>query len=135
MDDQEQKVNPVSPPLDPDTMFAELEEKIRQNCHNVDIDRIRAAYEMAREAHKGQLRKDGRSPYVTHCVSAADITVDMGLDDDSIVAALLHDIIEDTSLTHADIARQFGSAVADIVEGVTKLTRVQYTSEIGRAHV
>ncbi len=79
-------------------------------------------------AHSGQKRRDG-SPYVTHCVAAADITVDMGLDEDSIVAALLHDVIEDTNLTHADIARQFGEPVADIVEGVTKLTRVQYTSK------
>ena len=115
-------------PLDPDAMYAELEEKIRQNCHGVDLARVRAAYEMARDAHAGQLRKDGRSPYVTHCIAAADITVDMGLDEDSIVAALLHDLIEDTAMTHTDIARQFGPAVADIVEGVTKLTRVQYTS-------
>ena len=115
-------------PLDPDAMYAELEEKIRCNCHGVDLARVRAAYEMARDAHAGQLRKDGRSPYVTHCIAAADITVDMGLDEDSIVAALLHDLIEDTDMTHADIARQFGTAVADIVEGVTKLTRVQYTS-------
>ena len=115
-------------PLDPDAMYDELEEKIRCNCHGVDLARVRAAYEMARDAHAGQLRKDGRSPYVTHCIAAADITVDMGLDEDSIVAALLHDLIEDTDMTHADIARQFGTAVADIVEGVTKLTRVQYTS-------
>ena len=128
MANEQQKVNPQNVPLDPDRMFEELEEKIRRSCHNVDLARVRAAYEMARSAHEGQLRKDGRSPYVTHCVSAADITVDMGLDEDSIVAALLHDVIEDTSLTHADIARQFGPAVADIVEGVTKLRRVQYTS-------
>ena len=128
MAEEDQKLNTTPAPLDPDKMFAELEEKIRRNCPNVDLERVRAAYEMARGAHEGQLRKDGRSPYVTHCVSAADITVDMGLDEDSIVAALLHDVIEDTSLTHADIARQFGPAVADIVEGVTKLTRVQYTS-------
>ncbi|MBR5738246.1 MAG: bifunctional (p)ppGpp synthetase/guanosine-3',5'-bis(diphosphate) 3'-pyrophosphohydrolase, partial [Verrucomicrobia bacterium] len=59
----------------------------------------------------------------------ADICCDNGLDEDSIVAALLHDVIEDTSLTHADIAKKFGIQVADIVEGVTKLTRVQYTSK------
>ena len=115
-------------PLDPDKMYAELEEKIKNCGHPMDLGRIRAAYEMARVAHSGQLRKDG-SPYVTHCVAAADISVDMGLDEDSIIAALLHDVIEDTNLTHADIARQFGTAVADIVEGVTKLTRVQYTSK------
>ena len=115
-------------PLDPDKMYAELEEKIKNCGHPMDLGRIRAAYEMARVAHSGQLRKDG-SPYVTHCVAAANISVDMGLDEDSIIAALLHDVIEDTNLTHADIARQFGTAVADIVEGVTKLTRVQYTSK------
>ena len=115
-------------PLDPDKMFAELEEKIRSAGHPMDLGRIRAAYEVAKLAHSGQLRKDG-SPYVTHCVAAADISVDLGLDEDSICAALLHDVIEDTALTHADIARQFGVPVADIVEGVTKLTRVQYTSK------
>ena len=114
--------------LDPDEMYAGLEKKIRKSGHVMDTGRIRAAYETARVAHSGQKRKDG-SPYVTHCVAAAEITVDMGLDEDSIVAALLHDVLEDTSLTHADIAKQFGEPVADIVEGVTKLTRVQYTSK------
>ena len=115
-------------PLDPDAMYADLEEKLRVQMPQADLGRIHAAYEMAKTAHSGQKRKDG-SPYVTHCVAAADIAVDMGLDEDSVVAALLHDIIEDTSLTHDDIVRQFGSTVADIVEGVTKLTRVQYTSK------
>ena len=114
--------------LDPDEMYAGLEKKIRESGHVMDTGRIRAAYETARVAHSGQKRKDG-SPYVTHCIAAAEITVDMGLDEDSIVAALLHDVLEDTSLTHADIAKQFGEPVADIVEGVTKLTRVQYTSK------
>ena len=114
--------------LDPDKMFEALENKIKDNRLDMDMGRIQAAYSMARLAHSGQLRRDG-SPYVTHCVAAADISVDMGLDEDSIVAALLHDIIEDTQLTHSDIARQFGEPVANIVEGVTKLTRVQYTSK------
>ncbi|MBO5555890.1 MAG: bifunctional (p)ppGpp synthetase/guanosine-3',5'-bis(diphosphate) 3'-pyrophosphohydrolase [Oscillospiraceae bacterium] len=109
-------------------MYEELEAKIRSQGHPVDLGRVRAAYETARMAHSGQLRKDG-SPYVTHCVATADITVDLGLDEDSVVAALLHDVIEDTPLTHADIAHQFGEPVADIVEGVTKLTRVQYASK------
>jgi GTP pyrophosphokinase len=123
MAEEERKLNT---PLDPDQMYAELEEKIRSS-HTMDLARIRSAYEMARAAHEGQKRKDG-SPYVTHCVAAADISVDLGLDEDSIIAALLHDVIEDTTLTHADIAHEFGPAVADIVEGVTKLTRVNYTS-------
>ena len=114
--------------LNPDAMFEALVQKIKNTGMDMDIGRISAAYDMARLAHSGQLRKDG-SPYVTHCVAAADISVDMGLDEDSIVAALLHDVIEDTQLTHHDIARQFGEPVANIVEGVTKLTRVQYTSK------
>ena len=125
MAEEERKLNT---PLDPDAMYAALEEKIRAGSHPMDIQRIRAAYEMARSAHEGQKRKDG-SPYVTHCVAAADISVDLGLDEDSIIAALLHDVIEDTTLTHADIAHQFGPAVADIVEGVTKLTRMQVATK------
>ena len=120
--------NAAAAAVDPDKLFEELEEKIKSSGHPMDLGRIKAAYEMARVAHSGQKRRDG-SPYVTHCIAAADISVDMGLDEDSIIAALLHDVIEDTNLTHEDIARQFGSAVADIVEGVTKLSRVQYTSK------
>ncbi len=125
-DNSSEKLN--GQPLNPDAMFEALVQKIKSTGMDMDIGRISAAYDMARLAHSGQLRKDG-SPYVTHCVAAADISVDMGLDEDSIVAALLHDVIEDTQLTHHDIARQFGEPVANIVEGVTKLTRVQYTSK------
>jgi len=113
---------------DPDSMFDALEKRIKDSGLGFDLGRVRAAYETAKMAHSGQKRKDG-SPYVTHCVAAADICVDMGLEEDSVIAALLHDVIEDTNITHTDIAHQFGLAVADIVEGVTKLTRVQYTSK------
>ena len=128
MDEQELVSAEQKPNIDTDALYLALEDKIRESCHGMDLGRIRAAYEMARVAHSGQLRRDG-SPYVTHCIAAADIAVDMGLDEDSIISALLHDVIEDTNLTHSDIAHQFGEAVADIVEGVTKLTRVQYTSK------
>jgi len=118
----------VPPLLDPDEMFDALEMRIKESGLGFDTGRVRAAYETAKMAHSGQKRKDG-SPYVTHCVAAAEICVDMGLEEDSVIAALLHDVIEDTNITHTDIAHQFGVAVADIVEGVTKLTRVQYTSK------
>ncbi|MBQ7144399.1 MAG: bifunctional (p)ppGpp synthetase/guanosine-3',5'-bis(diphosphate) 3'-pyrophosphohydrolase [Oscillospiraceae bacterium] len=107
--------------------YAALENKINAAGMKVDHGRIRAAFELAAASHAGQKRKDG-TPYVTHCIAAADITVDMGLDEDSIVSALLHDTIEDTAVTHEQIAKQFGPDVANIVEGVTKLTRVNYTS-------
>ena len=114
--------------LNPDTMFLSLKEAVENGNITMDIDRITAAYEYARAAHEGQLRKDG-SPYVTHCVAAAQIALEMGLDEDAIVASLLHDVIEDTSSGYDELSHQFGSTVADLVEGVTKLTRVQYTSK------
>ena len=114
-------------PYDLEAHYQELEQKITAAGIPADLGRVRAAFECADRAHSGQKRRDG-SPYVSHCIAAAIITAEMGLDEDSIIAALLHDTIEDTSLTHEDIARSFGTSVADIVEGVTKLTRVQYTS-------
>ena len=107
--------------------YHDLVKKIEDNHLTLDMARLRAAFELAAQAHQGQSRKDG-SPYVTHTVAAAEIIVEMGMDEDSIVAALLHDLIEDTSITHEDIQKQFGPSVADIVEGVTKLTRVNFTS-------
>ena len=107
--------------------YRALADTILEHNPGVDLGRVRAAFEVADRAHSGQKRKAG-TPYVTHCVAAAKISAEMGLDEDSIVAALLHDCIEDTPLTHADLAKQFGAEVADIVEGVTKLTRVQFTS-------
>ena len=93
------------------------------------FDKIRAAYEFAAAAHQGQLRKDG-SPFVTHPLAVAQIVAEeLHLDSESIEAALLHDTIEDTDATHEDIAKQFSPTVADLVEGVSKLTRVHYTSK------
>ena len=112
---------------DLETHYAELEKTITAANLPVELGRVRAAFELADRSHAGQKRKDG-TPYVSHCIAAAIITAELGLDEDAIIAAILHDCIEDTGLTYDDIARAFGAAVADIVEGVTKLTRVQYTS-------
>ena len=114
--------------LNPEQLYSVLEEKIRKSGRNMDADRIRSAYELAADVHAAQCRKDG-SPYITHCIAAADICFDMGLDEDSIIAALLHDTIEDTEITHEDLAKKFGETIAELVEGVTKLSRVQYTSK------
>ncbi|MBQ3405058.1 MAG: bifunctional (p)ppGpp synthetase/guanosine-3',5'-bis(diphosphate) 3'-pyrophosphohydrolase [Oscillospiraceae bacterium] len=108
--------------------YKQLADTILEHNPGVDLGRVRAAFEVADRAHAGQKRKAG-TPYVTHCVAAAEICAEMGLDEDSIVAALLHDCIEDTALTHEDIAKRFGEPVAAIVEGVAKLTRVVYTSK------
>ena len=86
------QISPEEAVLETQPMYLELEQKIRDAGMNLEFSRIRAAYEFAARAHAGQRRKNG-DPYVTHCISAAEITVDMGLDEDSIIAALLHDTI------------------------------------------
>jgi GTP pyrophosphokinase len=108
--------------------YLALEEKVKGYNPGLNVDRMRAALEFSRTAHGDQKRLDG-SPFITHPIAAADITADMGLDEDAVIACLLHDSIEDTGVTYEDIAKKFGTTVADIVEGVTKLTRVVYTSK------
>ncbi len=107
--------------------WEELCAKINKSGMSVDMGRVRAAYEVAVIAHNGQLRRDG-TPFVTHPIAAAEIIAEAGLDEDSVVAALLHDTLEDTSMVYDDVVRQFGPSVAKIVDGVTKLTRVNFTS-------
>ena len=125
MDSEEKKETRV---YDVEAHYRVLEQKIAASGNNFDLGRIRAAFEVAERAHAGQKRKDG-TPYVSHCIAASIIAVEMGLDEDSIVASLLHDCVEDTAITHEDIAKSFGTAVADLVEGVTKLTRVTFMSK------
>ena len=114
-------------PLDPEAGWEALAKRLTSGNVPMNMQRVRAAYEYAAKMHETQKRRDG-SPYVTHCIATAEIIAEQGLNEDSVVAALLHDVIEDTPATHDDVKRLFGSSVADIVEGVTKLTRVQWTS-------
>ena len=109
--------------------YQHLEDTIRAYNPGANFEQIRAAFDFAEAAHAGQLRKDG-SPFVTHPLAVAQILAEeLHLDSESIAAALLHDTIEDTAATHEDIARQFSPTIADLVEGVSKLTRVHYTSK------
>ncbi len=107
--------------------YQHLEKTIRGYNISADFKQIRAAFEYAREHHGSQLRRDG-TPYITHPLNVAQIIAEMRLDSESIIASLLHDCIEDTDSTYDDIAKKFGVTVADIVDGVTKLTRVHYTT-------
>ncbi len=107
--------------------YEHLEKTIRGYNISADFAQIRAAYEYAREHHGAQLRRDG-TPYITHPLQVAQIVAEMRLDSESIIAALLHDCIEDTDSTYEDIAKRFSPTVADIVDGVTKLTRMTYSS-------
>jgi len=93
----------------------------------VDISIIDRAVEYAQNKHKNQKRKDG-SPYIIHPLAVAEIVAEMGLDCDAILGALLHDCIEDTDASHEDIEKLFGQTVAELVEGVTKLTRANFSS-------
>ena len=106
--------------------YQELEDKLK-NLTKEDRIRVRDAFQYAKAHHEGQLRKDG-SPYITHPLEVAHLVAELGLDADSIMAALLHDTIEDTDATHEEVAKRFSETVADLVEGVTKLNKVKYTS-------
>jgi GTP diphosphokinase / guanosine-3',5'-bis(diphosphate) 3'-diphosphatase len=92
-----------------------------------EVERIRAAAEFGAEAHKGQKRHSGE-PFIAHPVAAAEILAELRLDADTIVAAILHDVIEDTPLAKEDIAARFGAGVAEIVDGVTKLDQIKFKS-------
>ena len=119
----------MSNPVDIDAMYQHLEDTVRSYNPSANFQQIRQAYELAREMHGTQMRKDG-SPFITHPLAVAQIVVEeLHLDSESIIAALLHDTIEDTSATHEQIAKLFSPTVADLVEGVSKLTRVHYTSK------
>jgi len=107
--------------------YHDLEATVLEYMPGANVERIRGAFEYARKSHGTQLRKDGNE-FITHPLAAAEIVAEIGMDEDSICAALLHDCIEDTDVTNADIEKLFGKDVADIVEGVTKLSRVTYTS-------
>ncbi len=108
--------------------YQALENKVSLYTPNLNTQKLFDAFTYADSEHHGQLRKSGE-PYIIHPLAVADIVADLGLDVDSVVAALLHDCIEDTNATHDDIAKRFGVPVAELVEGVTKLTRVQYVSK------
>ena len=104
-----------------------MREAILKYTPGADISLINRAVEYATLKHRNQKRKDG-SPYIIHPLAVAEIVAEMGLDMDAILGAILHDCIEDTDVSHADIARIFNPTVAELVEGVTKLTKANFSS-------
>ncbi len=106
-----------------------LEKTVRGYNPAADFDHIRSAFEYADRCHEGQKRKSGE-PYIIHPLAVAQIVAEeLKLDSESIEAALLHDVIEDTPATHEDVARMFSPTIANLVEGVSKLTRIQYATK------
>ncbi|MGZ5554602.1 MAG: RelA/SpoT family protein [Candidatus Aminicenantales bacterium] len=113
--------------------FDDILEKVSSYISEKEIGALRKAYVFAGQAHKGQVRRSGE-PYLSHPLEVADYLADMRLDKTTLVAALLHDVLEDTDTTAAAIRESFGREVADLVEGVTKISRVQEVSpEVRRA--
>lgn len=109
-------------------MLDDLLGKIDENCNNVNKDIIIKAYKYAEGAHKEQKRVSGE-PYIVHPVKVASILVEMGLDENTIAASLLHDVIEDTEFTYKDLEMEFNVEVANLVEGVTKLGKIKYRTK------
>ena len=107
--------------------YASMMDTIRKRMPGADLAIIDKAVDYAKAKHASQMRKDG-SPYIIHPLAVAQIVTEMGLDIDAILGALLHDTIEDTDTSHEDIEKLFGPTVAELVEGVTKLTRADFSS-------
>lgn len=97
-------------------------EKMKEHNPNCNADLIQNAYEYANSNHKDQNRVSGEK-YICHPMEVAYILADLELDDSTIAAALLHDVVEDTPVTHQDIINEFGEEIAEMVEGVTKLRK------------
>ncbi len=111
-----------------DVMYSELIELIRNNYSPESIEIVDRAFTVAKSAHEGQLRKSGQ-PYIIHPISVAKILAQMGMDAESLAAAMLHDVVEDTDITSEYIQKQFGKDIAALVDGVTKLGKVSLANK------
>jgi guanosine-3',5'-bis(diphosphate) 3'-pyrophosphohydrolase len=107
--------------------FSELDNELKVYLDQEQVGRCYEAFKLAEKAHAGQMRRSGE-PYITHPVAAALILAKMRLDSQTIMATLLHDVIEDTSVTKSQLAETFGSDVAELVDGVSKLTKIKFES-------
>jgi guanosine-3',5'-bis(diphosphate) 3'-pyrophosphohydrolase len=105
--------------------IAQLTSKLESYLPPDHVERVREAYDYAEAAHKGQKRRSGE-PYITHPVAVADILADLRMDGATVAAAILHDVVEDTGVSTAEIAEHFGGEIAEIVDGVTKLDQIRF---------
>ncbi|MBN6186474.1 bifunctional (p)ppGpp synthetase/guanosine-3',5'-bis(diphosphate) 3'-pyrophosphohydrolase [Aneurinibacillus sp. BA2021] len=111
-----------------ETAIDQVVEKAKKYLPEKDIEFLLRAYEFARKAHDGQVRKSGE-PYIIHPIAVAGILIDLQMDAVTIAAAFMHDVVEDTEVTSEEIAQEFGIEVANLVEGVTKLGRIKFKSK------
>ncbi|MGN1083862.1 MAG: HD domain-containing protein, partial [Lachnospiraceae bacterium] len=112
----------------PEELYQKLIESVRAYHPSTDLSMIEKAYHLADEAHKGQLRKSGE-PYIIHPLCVAIILAELELDKETIIAGILHDVVEDTAYTLEEITQIFGSEIALLVDGVTKLTQLNYSKD------
>lgn len=124
---RETSVTPVAQPDPCPELVEQLLERAREYLPPAQTDLIYQAYLLGARAHHGQLRKSGE-PYITHPVSVALLLVDLGMDVETLCAAILHDVLEDTPIERARIAEEFGETVAELVDGVTKLDKLHFRS-------
>lgn len=118
----------------PDTYYDTLVEELSQDRPETDRLLLRRAFNVARQAHHGQLRASGE-PYITHCLATAMILADLRMDTPTLAAALLHDVVEDTPYTHAQLEADFGPEIARLVDGVTKLRHIDHLSGLSDRNV
>ncbi len=117
----------VSGPSDLPQSLDSLLRKVRSYNPKADVKTVQSAYDFAEASHRGQVRKSGE-PFIEHPLGVAHVLADLGMDTTTLVAALLHDVVEDTELSLEDVEREYGEQVAAIVDGLTKLDRITYRS-------
>lgn len=109
-------------------MLSVLTDKLSNYLDQKEVKKVERAYSYAEQCHSGQMRQSG-DPYISHPLAVANILADMRLDHESLMAALLHDVIEDTGVTKGQISRRFGRTVADLVDGVSKLSGIEFETK------
>lgn len=108
-------------------VYDDLKQMVLESGRPYDMEMLDKAYQLAERAHSGQFRRSGE-PYICHPLHVAMLLVDLGMDTESLAAALMHDVVEDTSVTLDELESQFGADVAHMVDGVTKLTKIRFSS-------
>ena len=128
MNEQEKEIKRMADFTSPEVLYDELIAAVKKYHPSADISMIEKAYKIANEAHKGQVRKSGE-PYIIHPLCVAIILADLELDKETIVAGILHDVVEDTVMSNEEICKEFSAEVELLVDGVTKLGRLSYSHD------
>ncbi len=125
---QKEHIKPTKEFVSPESLYEELVASIRRYHPSADISMVEKAYKIADAAHKGQVRKSGEA-YIIHPLCVAIILAELELDKETIVAGILHDVVEDTVMSEEEIAREFNDEIALLVDGVTKLGQLSYDAD------